>query len=486
MLLFLNGVRREDALRSKLIRNVSFVFVANVFALIVSSILSIVIPKVLSVESYGYWQLHAFYGGYVALLHFGWIDGIYIRFAGTKYECLDKAGLHSQFVLLSAFQFCISFAGVIVCNYCIADVEKLFAIATVFAASFMTIPRGMLLFLLQGGDRIKEYSIATIFDKIVYILLVGCLLICGVRNYRFIIVAAIVSTICSTLYVYVKCKDIIMYSGVKIRLAVREVFTNIQCGIKVSVAYLSGNLIVGAIKYLIEGEWGIETFGKASLTISMTNLIMVFINSVGIVLLPTVRNISDGAKKNTYVHLNRLVTLAICVCFIGYYPLAKILGGVLPQYTESVEYMALIFPICLFESKMGLLNNVYMKALRKENYLMKINVVSAFISVFFACFVIKVFHRFDWAVLLIVLMLMVRCTLADFFMAREMDGESKRDLLVGLICSITFIVINISLTNISYRILAYLAVIIIVLMTNHKKLHLSLVWIRKLSNNKEN
>ena len=38
---------------------------------------------------------------------------------------------------------------------------------------------------------------------------------------------------------------------------------------------------------------------------------------------------------------------------IFYYPIKLILSTWLPQYADSLRYMALLFPICIYESKMS-------------------------------------------------------------------------------------------------------------------------------------
>ena len=51
---------------------------------------------------------------------------------------------------------------------------------------------------------------------------------------------------------------------------------------------------------------------------------------------------------------------------IVYYPLKIVLSAWLPKYVDSLTYMALVFPMCVFEAKIALLINSYLKTLRKE------------------------------------------------------------------------------------------------------------------------
>ena len=68
----------------------SYTIFSNFVSLIASALVILIIPKLIGVEEYGYWQLYLFYSSYVGFLHFGWNDGIYLRFGGEDYNNLDK------------------------------------------------------------------------------------------------------------------------------------------------------------------------------------------------------------------------------------------------------------------------------------------------------------------------------------------------------------------------------------------------------------
>jgi len=88
----------------RLFRDFGFVISSNLLTLIISTIVILVVPKLIGVEEYGYWQLFMFYSGYLGLLPLGWLDGIYLRYGGEKYERLNKSLFHSQFILLMIMQ----------------------------------------------------------------------------------------------------------------------------------------------------------------------------------------------------------------------------------------------------------------------------------------------------------------------------------------------------------------------------------------------
>lgn len=100
---------------------------------------------------------------------------------------------------------------------------------------------------------------------------------------------------------------------------------------------------------------------------------------------------------------------------IIYYPLRAILASWLPNYADGLMYMAIIFPICIFEGKMSLLINTYLKALRKEKMMLKINVLTLLLSCIITFITTIIFKNLNFSIVSIVLLLGIRCVWAEFF-----------------------------------------------------------------------
>lgn len=75
---------------NKIIKNFSYTLTSNIIAFLISALVTFIVPKVLGVENYSYFQLYLFYVSYTGFLHFGWADGIYLRYGGKYYEELDR------------------------------------------------------------------------------------------------------------------------------------------------------------------------------------------------------------------------------------------------------------------------------------------------------------------------------------------------------------------------------------------------------------
>lgn len=90
------------------LKNISYTLSSNLLTFMVSVIVTLLLPKVLGITSYSYYQLYLFYVSYVGFLHFGWCDGIYLRYGGYDYNQLDKPTFRGQFYSFLFFQIIMS------------------------------------------------------------------------------------------------------------------------------------------------------------------------------------------------------------------------------------------------------------------------------------------------------------------------------------------------------------------------------------------
>ncbi|MFR5148686.1 MAG: hypothetical protein ACLTER_03495 [Ruminococcus sp.] len=94
---------------------------------------------------------------------------------------------------------------------------------------------------------------------------------------------------------------------------------------------------------------GVETFGKFSLAISLSNFMLQFISQISLVLFPTLKRADKKKVKNYYHMLQDLLSFAILGILLGYMPVYYLLRMWLPSVcTESLRYMVILLPVCSF------------------------------------------------------------------------------------------------------------------------------------------
>ncbi len=446
------------------IKNFSYTLTSNFVSLIVSTLVVLIIPKLVGVEEYGYWQLYLFYSSYVGFLHFGWIDGIYLRYGGKEYQDLDKRLLFSQFYMLVMLQLIIA---VIIASISVAfftDKNRIFIFQMTALCLLFTNVRYMLLFILQCTNRIKEYAQITMMGRILYCGLIIIFLLVGVRDYKLMIVADLIGRFISLSYAMNCCSDIVFRSISTFYISFKEAVENISAGIKLMFANIASMLIVGVVRFGIERSWDVSTFGKVSLTLSISNLMMLFINAVGIIMFPVLRRTNENKLPGIYVMMRDCLMGLLFGALTIYYPLKVVISAWLPKYADSLVYMALIFPICVYEGKMSLLINTYLKTLRKEKLMLKINLISLTLSLMLTFVNTLILKNLNLAIGSIVILLAFRCALAEIFLSRILEIPLYKDIILELMMTFIFILtgwfINSWLAVLLY-VLAYIMYIII-------------------------
>ena len=174
-------------------------------------------------------------------------------------------------------------------------------------------------------------------DRIIYCCLIISFLLFGVRKYELMIAADLIGKFISLLYAIYYCKDIVFHEISLFYFSFKETLENINVGIKLMFSNISSMLIIGVVRFGIERAWGVITFGKISLALSISNLMMLFINSVGVILFPILRRTEERKLPNIYLTMRDFLMVTLLGFLLIYFPLKVILSIWLPEYLESLS-----------------------------------------------------------------------------------------------------------------------------------------------------
>ena len=445
------------------IKNLNYMLNANIITFFISTMVVLIIPKMIGVPEYGMFQLYIFYTSYAGFLLFGWNDGIYLRFGGYDYDRLDKTAISSQFYMSLVFQIIIFLSLLTIQPFLLENQLssiKIFILTSVL----ITNSSGILLSTFQATNKFKQFSISQISGRLTYIILTLIFVVQGTANFITIIVCDLIGkviTFCVALYF---SRDIVCRKISDIHFDYKEAYRNISVGIKLMFANIASMLIIGFVRFGIERTWDVATFGKVSLTLSISNMMMIFINAVGIIMFPILRRTNHEKLSSIYSTMRDFLMVILLGFLIIYYPLKTIMVAWLPQYAESLLYMSLVFPIFIYEGKMALLINTYLNTLRREKVMLKINLFSMVLSLFITYMTTQVFVNLELVILNIVILLSIRSVIAECYLARELNIKVKKDIVLELLLTTVFIVtgwfVNSWMTVVFYGI-AYMCYLLI-------------------------
>ena len=413
---------------------------ANIVTLFISLVMQLFLPKILGVRQFSYWQLYLFYGTYIMYSSLGWCDGLYLKYGGKDYDSLDSHTIAGQFWYLLVYQ--TIFATVFSCVFMWFNpsIDRRFVILLSFISTAINIMRFMLQYILQSTNRIKEYSIIVIVERLLFLVAIILTWIINTNDYKLLVFSEVFTRLVGVFVGLYYCKRVIFAKIPAPKEVLKETKDLIKGGYKLLVANLTSQLIIGIVRFAIDNHWGTETFGKVSLTLSMSNMLITCISAVGVVLFPTLRRTSKEKLPRLYKIMRNAIVIPSLGILVFYMPMKLILSWWLPQYAESLKYLAILLPMCIFEGRTQLIINTYLNTLRKEIVILTSNIITVVVSFISTGLCVYVFGNLDAAVASIIFMLMFKCFLAEIRLSKILDIDILADYVIEVMMTLIFIV----------------------------------------------
>lgn len=422
------------------IKNFSYAFMANVVTMLISVIMTLFLPKILGVTEYSYWQLYLFYGTYIMYSSLGWCDGLYLKYGGKEYDKLHPRAISSQFWYLAIYETIFSILFSCILMFFIHGIDKRFVLILAFISTTINILRYMLQYILEATNRIKEYSTIIITERLLFVGCVGICWIAHINDYRFLVYSEVIARCLATIVGILYCRKVIFAKPLPCTEALTESKELIRGGYKLLCANLTSQLIIGIVRFAIENKWGTIAFGKVSLTLSMSNMLITCISAIGIVLFPTLRRTSEEKLPQIYMIIRTIIGVPSLAILMFYMPMKIILSIWLPQYAESLKYLAILLPMCVFEGRTQLLINTYLKTLRKENLILMVNILTVFMSIITTGIGVYILENMDIAIAAIIVMLVFKCFVAEMLISKLIKIHIYKDTLLEVLLTGIFII----------------------------------------------
>lgn len=450
-----------------LARNVSIAFIAQGVAMAVNIAASLLVPKALGVEEYGYWQLFIFYASYVGFGHLGLNDGVYLIHGGTKRSNIDKKSINSQMVFSSSFQLLIAAILILVVYLGYFGPQRGFVIT--FTAIYMIIQNmaNYLGFLFQAMDETRLYSWSCIIERVGFAIPMAILLLLNVTTFENYVIAYCLSSFLQLLFCMWHAKDFLTSGFEQLNATAIEIVQSIRVGIKLMLANIASQLILGVARFIIDAVWGIETFGELSLSLSMVNFFLAFISQASMVLFPALRQSGAEDQRRFFTTLRNAMSLLFPIVYVFYFPICWLIGKWLPAYSASLIYFAYLMPICVFDSKMDISCTTMFKVRREETSLFVINIITTAISAAGSLVGAYVLNSINAVIAAPTIAIIARSIVSEVLIARRMRvPENVCATISELIATVFFIGIAVGFGISISGMILYLAVYVVFAIVN--------------------
>ena len=362
--------------KKRFLKNIIMVLFSNLFSILSGILVGFVIPKMMDVSDYGYFKTFSLYTSYIGLLHLGFIDGIYLIFAGKKYEELDKEKFRLYFKFIFIMQTIMTLIVLLIAlfflntNYFIVLV---FVALDVLAVNMITYYE----FISQITLRFKRIALRNIIRNTINILAIVVLYLLYRFNsmviYSYIYIGIVVGiNYIMAIWYIISYKELSFGKSAKLKNEKDNIKSFFAVGIQLLLATLVGQLMFISDQQVVNIFFDNDTYAVYAFAYTMINLITVATSAISTVLYPTLKTMNNETVKQNYSLINSYLLMFVAFCLIIYYPLDIIIRNYLPKYIDSLKVFAIILPGVMISSSISVIKyNCYKTFKKIKSYFFK-------------------------------------------------------------------------------------------------------------------
>ncbi|MBM6615954.1 oligosaccharide flippase family protein [Desemzia sp. RIT804] len=434
----------------KLMKDIFRVASSNIINFGSSFLVGFVLPLYLSVSEYGYYKEFTLYLSFVYLFNLGYNDGITIKYGGKDSDNINKRMFRNEHSFIMLFQLAVLMIMLIVSLYLhniqfiMVSIVSFFICMTTFHQNF-----------LQATGDFKFYANTNIIKTVVNVvtIILGILFFDSHTYITFVVMNILTNIV---VFLSVEHRYYQKY-GFGFELNKGGNLENFRVGIFVLIANMSLTFVGNVGSWIVNLGFSIEDFAVYSFSNSLLNIILLIVNSVGLIFFNII------AKNENPTKLKFTKRLLLLLGVMGgeiFFSFKLIIEVVLPQYGNSLSILSITFISIpyIMVSKI-LIANLY-KARKNEKKYFRDMVLLAISSVF----IVGVTYLLTRNMLMIAVATLVIYALWYFYSTgKEFDylkSSKKEYFLLGSHLVVFYIMGN--EFSIIYGAIGYLIYIIIV------------------------
>lgn len=310
------------------------VFSSNFINLVIGIITGFLVPVFLSLDQYAFLKTFTLYIGYVGILHFGFIDGIYIKYGGKFENEIDNQKLKGEHKFLIVFQLIVT---IFTCIMGFVLDDKI-----LIAFSICILPMNMqtfFKFIYQALGEFDIYSrIMVLTPTLLLFVNLFNIFILRIDNFWPFVIGHILTYY--VVFIGIEIYFLSKYKGIFYTIDYTEVKKHFEIGSFIMIANLSSKFFYSIDRWFVKFALSIEDFAFYSFAISMMGVIKVLINSVTMTLYPYLARTQDKSKINK---IKKYFLIIGTLSSGGYFAFAFIVNNFLQKYIPSLNVISILF-----------------------------------------------------------------------------------------------------------------------------------------------
>ncbi|MBU1145338.1 MAG: hypothetical protein KJ971_05730 [Firmicutes bacterium] len=451
------------------IKKIGFVASSNIIKLVSSILIGFVVPNILGLTNYGYYKVFVLYLTYIGLFHFGFIDGIYLKYGGVDYQELDRRKFRTYFKFLLNLEVIISIIGIIVTLLFVRD-EKRFIFSLLVVNLLAINLTTYFQFISQITSRFKEYSSRIIILAFTNIIVVSYMYFAKVTDYKIYVILLVAMNYLLLIWYIVTYRDITFGKKDILSSSRKDILSLFTIGIPLLLANLASTFVMMVDKQIVEIFFTVEKFGVYSFAYSMLAMITVVVSAVGVVLYPILKKTNLESIGKNYSKLNTIIISIVLIGLIGYFPLLWVIPKFLPDYIDSLIIFRIALPGLIFTSSITAIKLNFFKITNKNNYFFGISFIIILINIGLNLGAFFIFGTTVAIAISSIVGLSLWYVLTEIYMVKKHQTKWIKNSLITFI-GITLFYVFSSIQNYIFSAIFYFsAIALLILVFNRKEI----------------
>lgn len=449
-------------------KNLVYTLLANILTFVMGIVTGFVIPKFLGIDDYGYIKLFTFYITYVGIFHFGFLDGIYIKYGSYDYKDIPKEKFRGYFRYLVILQIVESVILYFILTNSVIGKERYIILLFVIFNMTLTNLTTFFAFIHQFTKRFKVFSINLVLQKLIYVIGALILIYLNILGYvPFIILQTIINIIILGIYVYIN-KEVVFGKSEKVQNIKEECFNITKSGFFIMIGNFTGVIILGMDRIFVDKFFTLEEFAIYSFCYTLISLFFILLNSLTTVIYPYLARNERNEDDYVYENIRFLLTVIMAITFVAYFAIKIVIMSFLPKYMSSLGVLIFLIPTVLYSAQINILIANYYKILKLTKEYTKNNIIALTIGILtniVAIIFLKDIQAIAFATLI---SFMLWVLYSDITFKKILKIRIKRNFILDIIC-ISLFILSTKMNNIGLGILLYIIGLALVISVFYKK-----------------
>jgi O-antigen/teichoic acid export membrane protein len=357
--------------KKKFAKSTLQVIISNGLLLLAGLLSGFFVPKLLGVDDYGYFKTFTLYASYVTVLHFGLINGVFLKYGDKDLNELSPSRFRLYSRILFTLELAVAAIFIAVGLVAFNDENRIICL---LLAAYTLVVNGSTYFqqLSQITQRFKEYSLTLLLQSVLKIVAVAALWVVSAAQISSLISFEFYGICYTGIFAVILIWYLVIYRKLvfgkadHLREAKADVLGLFKLGLPLLIADFVVTLIYSCGSQVVNLYFSTDQFAYFSFAYTVTNLITVVMSAVSTVLYPAMKRMDEEHLKEVFQRNISLLLLAGFALVIAYFPISFIIKKGLPEYVGSLDVLKVAFPGIVVTSAINIIIQNYYKTTNKN------------------------------------------------------------------------------------------------------------------------